>query len=282
MHALSAPARNQAPTNRRDKADAVFYRALKRAYRAALKWKQPKDIDWSRAHKKFGAAFRKHHQKKHMNLITATYQDRPILFTEAGWFNATEVAAPYGRRPTDWLSLDSTKEYLSVLSEIIRSEESSLLKVKRGGRGKSDATWFCPDLAVPFARWLDVRFGVWCDQQIKQLLTSQHPAFDWKRSRHAAASTNKVMAAVLQQIRERQGKDTAAHHYSNEARLVNFALTGVFCGLDRNSLTQSDLDLLAALEERNAVLIGCGLLYAERKTDLLHFAAERRPALAIH
>ena len=217
-----------------------------------------------------------------MNLITATYQDRSILFTEDGWFNATEVAAHYGRRPTDWLSLDSTKDYLGVLSEILRSEESSLLKVKRGGRGKSDSTWFCPDLAVPFARWLDVRFGVWCDQQIKQLLTNQHPAIDWQRSRHAAASTNKVMAAVLQQIRERQGKTTAPHHYSNEARLVNWVLTGEFRGLDRNSLTQADLNLLAALEERNAVLIGCGMSYDARKHDLLQFAQERRPALTVH
>ena len=218
-----------------------------------------------------------------MNLITANYKDRPILFTEDGWFNATEAASHYGRRPVDWLKLDSTKDYIAaLLRHLGQSEESSLWRSRRGGKPGQAGTWMHPKLGVAFARWLEPDFAVWADLQIDALIQKKHPSIDWKRSRHASASTNKVMAAVLQQIRARLGKTTASHHYSNEARLVNWVLTGEFRGIDRNSLTQADLDLLAALEERNAVLIGCGMAYDARKYDLTQFAQERRSALTVH
>jgi len=217
-----------------------------------------------------------------VNLITATYRDDlSVSFTEDGWINATELAARFGKRIDHYLANAETKEYISALCEEEGNTRNAgdFLKTRRGRNG---GTWIHPDLGIHFARWLDVRFAIWCDRQIKAILRGQHPAIDWKRSRHAAASTNKVMSAVLHQIRERQGKTTASHHYSNEARLVNWVLTGEFSGLDRDSLTQSDLDLLAALEERNAVLIGCGLAYDERKQELLRFAQEQRPALTVH
>lgn len=89
------------------------------------------------------------------------------------------------------------------------------------------------------------------------------------------------MAAVLQLVRQDQGKPTAAHHFSNEARLVNWALVGEFRGVDRDTLSEADLALLAKLEERNAVLIGCGMDYAERKPLLERYAGQFRPALAV-
>jgi hypothetical protein len=217
-----------------------------------------------------------------VNLITASYRDDiSVSFTEDGWINATALAASFGKRIDHYLANAETKEYIGALCEEEGNTRNAgdFLKTRRGRNG---GTWIHPDLGVHFARWLDVRFAVWCDRQIKAILRGQHPAIDWKRSRHAAASTNKVMAAVLQQIRERQGKTTASHHYSNEARLVNWVLTGEFRGLDRDDLTQPNLDLLAALEERNAVLIGCGMAYDARKQDLLRFAQERRPALTVH
>lgn len=117
-------------------------------------------------------------------LVDLTYQGLTVAFNEDGWFNATAAAMHYEKRPVDWLALDSTQEYIATLCDLLRSEKSSLLKVKRGGRGASDATWFHPKLAVPFARWLDVRFAIWCDIQIDGLLKGQHPHFDWKRLRH--------------------------------------------------------------------------------------------------
>lgn len=211
-----------------------------------------------------------------VNLVRLQYQGVAVTFNEDGWFNATAVADRFGKRPADWLALDSTREYVATLCDLLRSEKSSLLKVRRGGRGKPDSTWFHPKLAVPFARWLDVRFAIWCDIQIEGLLKGHHPHFDWKRLRHEASSTFKVMNDILATVRADQGKTTAAHHFTNEARLINWALSGEFKGLDRDALPAHDLDLLAKLELKNATLIGRGVGYADRKKILESTALESR------
>jgi len=69
------------------------------------------------------------------DVVVAEYQGIAVPFSEDGWFNATAVADRFGKRPADWLNLDSTKEYVEALASMLRSEKSSLLKVKRGGRG---------------------------------------------------------------------------------------------------------------------------------------------------
>lgn len=216
-----------------------------------------------------------------MNIIKIDYAGSTIEFREDGWFNATEAAARFGKRVNDFLSLPATKEYITALdydTDPNTRKSGIWVKTKRGNNG---GTWLHPDLAVQFARWIDVKFSIWCDRQIRQILSNSHPHYDWKRIRHEASSSFKVMNAVLLLQRQQQGKVSKHHHFSNEARLVNWALTGAFKSLDRDSLTSDELDLLAKLEERNAVLIGCGLDYDERKLALERFAKESRPVLAL-
>lgn len=214
-------------------------------------------------------------------LVKAEYQTFEVMFSEEAWFNATVVAEKYGKRVADWLETKDTQEYLSALAEILNVPKTALLKPKRGRYG---GTWMHPDLAVPFARWLDVRFGVWCDQQIKHILAGDHPHYDWKKMRHEATASYKVMNQILQMTRQRLGKTCAPHHFSNEARLINWALTGEFGKIDRDNLSPGDLDLLAKLENMDTVLIGCGADYEYRKKELEKFASEQRlshpPALA--
>lgn len=213
-------------------------------------------------------------------LVVTKYEDPArgvcidVNFTEDGWFNATEIAAQYDKRPTDWLKLDSTKNYLPVLAGFLKCEESSLLKSKRGRY--SDGTWLHPKLAVAFARWLDTRFAVWCDLQIDMILRGTHPHNDWRRLRHEAASSYKVMSAILQTSRLSAGKTTAPHHFANEAKLVNWALTGEFKPLDRDGLTLDELNILAALEEHNAVFLGIGMNRDTRKLALEGLVADWR------
>ena len=71
---------------------------------------------------------------------------------------------------------------------------------------------------------------------------------------------------------------TEDYHYSNEARLVNWALFGEFKKLERDRLSSQELDLLAHLEERNAVLLGRGLPYEQRKPMLKQYAMDWRMA----
>ncbi len=213
------------------------------------------------------------------NVIRLDYQGAGIGFTQDGWFDATSAADRHGKRVSDWLENQETKDYIAALAQCLNvPEERDLIRAKRGRNG---GTWLHPKLAVPFARWLDIRFAIWCDLQIDFLIRGNHPVYDWRRERNAAASSFKVMGEVLRLVRLDGGKDTKAHHYTNEARLVNWAASGEFKRMDRDALSAGELALLANLEERNAVLLGRGVAYADRKKMLEQHALDWRAGHAL-
>ena len=206
-------------------------------------------------------------------IIPLDYAGQAVHFDGDGWFNATTAAARFGKSPHEWLRLPSTQEYLEALAARygkIPHVRSSRARADRGG-----GTWLHPKLAVRFAQWLDVRFAIWCDEQIDVLLRGTHPHQAHDRARLEAASAFRVMTDMVKLTREQQGKEVAARHFINEARLVCWALTGSFGQLDREVVPAEDLELLTRLEECNAVMLGAGLDYATRKQRLEAFAAEQ-------
>lgn len=91
------------------------------------------------------------------------------MFREDGYISVTKVIQQFpGKRIANFVRLDSTEEYMEVLKQYLGSE--SLVVTKRGGRKGEAGTWYHPKLAVFFARWLDVRFAVWCDLMIDNIL----------------------------------------------------------------------------------------------------------------
>ncbi len=109
-------------------------------------------------------------------IITASYNDAiTINFTHDAWFNATAVSKHFGKEAYEWLRLESTIEYISKLSEILNRENpgfksEEFIQAKKGKY--NGGTWLHPKLAIPFARWLDVGFSIWCDMQVEKIL---HP-----------------------------------------------------------------------------------------------------------
>ncbi len=207
--------------------------------------------------------------------VIREYQGHPITYRDDGWFNATEASAKFGKCPDDWLKLPETDNYIGALCRQLRSKKISLLKEIRGGRSQPDGMWLHPKLAVPFARWLDDDFAVWCDLQIDALI---HQVDDRTKLRHAAAASYKVMTEMLKDTRHQEGKECQTHHFTNEARLVNWVLAGKFAGLNRDSMQAADLDLLACLEIRNTLLIAQHIDYEKRKASLVEQAALWRAA----
>lgn len=193
-----------------------------------------------------------------------------VDLTQDGWFNATKAAEQFGKRPVDWMALPDTKEYLAALAETLNCEISSLLKTKRGRFGSG--TWYHPKLAIAFARWLNKRFGVWCDLQIDALIKGTHAIYDKRRARDEAASSYKVMSSILQIKRQHEGKESKPCHFMNEAKLVNWVHSGEFASLNREIMTADELKLLAKLEEQNTIFIGLGMDYETRKMALYGFA----------
>lgn len=209
-------------------------------------------------------------------LVKSEYDGKEISFTEDGWFNATEVASQYGKRPVDWLKQVETETYINALCRKTEVTKNHFVKTKKGGDVTQQGTWLHPKLGVRFAQWLDIDFAIWCDEQIDNLIRNKHPHFDHVRLRHEAAATFKVMQAMLQYARQDQGKLTQSHHYINEALLVNWALSGERKSLNRDAMSASDLNTLAKLEERNAILIGRNVNYQDRKKILEQFALDVR------
>lgn len=216
-----------------------------------------------------------------MTLLTLDYNGGGITANHEAWFNATEIAAMFGKRPVDWLRLPDTERYIAALCKAEAQKQnkpevrkSHLVKTIKGGNDLSrQGTWLHPKLAVVFARWCDVDFAVWCDEQIAEIISGGKA---WQAERKESKIGFQVMAEVLQAKCEAEGKATESHHYSNEALLCNEALTGRRKALDRNSLDQKQLSMLVRLEARNAVLILADRPYQERKAVLFDMAAPIR------
>lgn len=216
-----------------------------------------------------------------MTLLTLDYNGGGINANHEAWFNATEIATMFGKRPVDWLRLPDTERYIAALCKAEAQKQnkpevrkSHFVKTIKGGNDLSrQGTWLHPSLAVMFARWCDVNFSIWCDEQVKNIIIGGKT---WQAERKESKIAFQVMAEVLQAKREAEGKATESHHYSNEALLCNEALSGRRKAIDRNSLDKEQLSMLVRLEARNAVLIAANHPYQERKSTLFDMAAPIR------
>ena len=102
------------------------------------------------------------------SLIIKEYQGMPFVFREDGYFNMTKAAQAFGKDVYEFLRLPGTQEYTDALLKTGKFPD--LVQTRRGNGG---GTWAHPKLAVFFARWLDVRFAVWCDSIIEDILTKR-------------------------------------------------------------------------------------------------------------
>mgnify|MGYP001244010170 CR=1 FL=1 len=220
------------------------------------------------------------------NLILPIYEHPDgracqVTFNKDGWVNATAIAEQFGKRLDHWLSNQETKDYMVALSESINTRNpgdyrftaNDLLSTKRG---KGGGTWLHPRLSIAFARWLSPELAVWMDNQLFQILSGE-----WERRRLITAEYYKEMQEELSLTREQEGKATAAHHFSNEAKLVNRVLSlGVTGKLDHRTLTVEALQALGKLERKNANMIARGWDYQKRKEQLQVVLASEYPMIA--
>lgn len=98
-------------------------------------------------------------------------------------------------------------------------------------------------------------------------------AFDWQESKRDASASCRLMHHMLQDVRMLAGKETHAHHYANEARLIDWVVFGSFEGVARGTLSKADLAALDAVTRQNTMLIVAGHTYEDRKAALPVFLA---------
>lgn len=204
------------------------------------------------------------------SVIPFDYQGQPVHFNAEGWINATEVASRFGKEPHEWLRSPETMAYLEAMAKLKSGKIPDLVRTRRGRNG---GTWLHPKLAVAFARWLSAEFAVWCDEQIDQLIR-EGGGQGWSQARSELSTIHRALCEALKLCRADQGKTTEAHHYANEARLINQVIAQTFGGRAREQLTPHELNTVTRLESRDMVLLGKGLTYRERKAALLNHALE--------
>lgn len=86
--------------------------------------------------------------------------------------NATQMAKTFGKRPVDWLQNQQSQDYIDALSEVRNITSADLVRVIKGGNPSAQGTWMHEDVALEFARWLNPAFAIWCNDRIKELLTT--------------------------------------------------------------------------------------------------------------
>lgn len=175
--------------------------------------------------------------------------------------------------PAQFLRNDGVQAFIFALDAENLSDVQKCTSVHSVKGGKFQGSWAAELVAIRYAAWIDPSFEVRVYRAFRESIKDKK---DWGISRHQASVTYRVMSEMLNMSRKDAGKGTAQHHYANEAKLVNWAFGGEFTKIDRESLCREDLDLLAYLEERNALLIGRGVAYDARKPMLQQYALDWR------
>ena len=123
--------------------------------------------------------------------VSYTYEGNAIKFIVNGnvLVNATQMAKPFEKQPVDWLKYQPSKDFLEELvkvrnhtldneGKLIKISLADLVIVKKGGL--NPGTWFHEDVAIEFARWLSPRFGIWCNDRVKEILQGQITTYPGK------------------------------------------------------------------------------------------------------
>ena len=106
-----------------------------------------------------------------MSIVTKEYNSQLVEFdlTDDVMVSLTDMAKANGKKVSDWHRLLATTDFLVEYSSVTGIPATELLIIKQGGT--EQGTWASQDIALEFARWCSPKFAVWCNQQIKELLT---------------------------------------------------------------------------------------------------------------
>ncbi|MDV3510922.1 phage antirepressor N-terminal domain-containing protein [Stenotrophomonas sp. C4297] len=181
------------------------------------------------------------------------------------------------------MGLDWSKQLDKLKSHPVLARQLSTLRGMVAGDGKGRQMQVLPLSRLPF--WLAtvnpnkvkaaIRERVILFQE--QAADALAAAFLSNGARQDAAMAKRVAGTVMCRILHDTlvglGKDPKGYDYATEHRLVNHCITGVFQGVSEDSLSTDQLKLQQELRMQNAVWIGQGMAYRDRKPLLEQHAA---------
>lgn len=194
--------------------------------------------------------------------------------TDEMFFNATLIAAQFGKKPGDWLKTEQAQSYCDLISQRENIRFENLIRTTKGGKYKG--TWLNKKLALSFARWCSVEFEYDLDKWIESRVEEEH-----QRQQHRLS----LKTGFLPMTNAIQAAHTAPkfYHFSNECDLINQLVTGMSAkkfkqvrGIEnvRDGLTAAESQLMDKLQAQNTSLIELGFDYDRRK-ELLGKQADK-------
>jgi len=192
-----------------------------------------------------------------------------LIKSEEMFFNATQMAKPFGKLPKDFWKQTQNKEYLEALI-VLSGDNKNRDDFVQTKRGKYGGTYFHNDLALQFARWLSPIFGVKLDKWVVEKLKEE-------QSRKLARQEAKTGYLPMTNAIIRNHDPAKPYHFSNEADLINRIVLGMSAkkfreeyGVEnvREGCTAAQLQELDRLQRINTGLIEIGMDYKERKEHL--------------
>lgn len=193
--------------------------------------------------------------------------------TEELFFNATEMAKPFGKEVRHFIALESTKEYIEAIfkareSTYLNPEE--LIRVKRGRYG---GTWLHNELAFEFAGWCSAIFRrnlhKWVEARIKEEQARKRERLEAKTG--FVPMTNAILNAH---------NHAEFYHFATEVDLINRIVLGMsakkfkkYHEVDdvRDACTAAQLQDINKLQTANTTLINLGMGYTARKDVLSRY-----------
>ncbi len=184
------------------------------------------------------------------------------------FFNATSIAAQFGKKPGDWLKTEQAQAYCDLISQRENIRFENLIRTTKGGKHKG--TWLNKKLALSFARWCSAEFEYDLDKWIASRVEEEH-----QRKQHRL--TLKTGFLPLTNAIQAAHDDLKPYHFSNECDLINRLVTGMAAkkfkqvrGIEnvRDGLTAAESRLMDKLQAQNTSLIELGFDYDKRKALL--------------
>ena len=188
------------------------------------------------------------------------YEGYPITFEKKNgkmMVNATQMAKAFGhgKEPKYWLATQAAKDFINALSEARNLALADLQQVTYGDGG---GTWFHEDVALEYARWLSPKFAIWCNDHIKELLTTGSTSLnlptDYLSALKALVKSEEEKQAVTLENKVMKPKADYFDGLVERKLLLNFRDTAKEFGMGQNELIKWLMDNHFLFRDQNKKL----------------------------
>lgn len=80
-----------------------------------------------------------------------------VLFRDDGYINLTKLCKSGGKEFKNWYTLNKTKEFIKILSNILFIDSDKLIII---GKNRYNNTWGHPQIAINIAQWISSEFSI--------------------------------------------------------------------------------------------------------------------------